>query len=208
MNLVVFGTSLLWGQGLNDADKMHTILARLWQERLPPDEVTIHFLAHLGASTGYLEDGSIDTHREPATHGEVPKLYPTIVQEIEAFDGLGTAPGSVDVILLDAGINDVHITKMLNPITRLDDGLFDVYLIKPVGLMLQVGSHSKPRSRTVQLGRVQNISITTRQPLPIHIDGELVLEIDSKARQIKVAVLPGALRIVLPSLCEVEDKPS
>jgi hypothetical protein len=116
-NWVVLGTSIMWGQGLEDPDKIHNVLKHMLQERFPDRPVNVTFLAHSGASTGFKPDGSIDTHREPRVHGEVPAIYPTILQEIEEFDGLGIRPESIDVVLLDAGINDVHVTKVIDPRT-------------------------------------------------------------------------------------------
>ena len=116
MNIVVFGTSIMWGQGLEDADKIHSVLARKVQQRYPDQQVKVTFLAHSGASTGFKADGSLDTHREPRIDGEVPTLYPTIVQEIEEFDGLNIAPESIDVVVLDAGINDVHVHRIFDPL--------------------------------------------------------------------------------------------
>src|SRR5579871_78351 len=104
MNLVVFGTSLLWGQGLEDKDKIHNVLARLIEQRNPGCTVNVIFLAHSGASTGFNPDGSVDTTRKPRIHGEVPTLYPTILQEMEEFDALNVPPETVDLILLDAGV--------------------------------------------------------------------------------------------------------
>ena len=121
LNLVVFGTSILWGQGLGEPDKIHSRVAAALREQSPGRRVNVIFLAHSGASTGYLSTGSVDTHREPPLHGEVPTLYPTILQEIDAFDELGSPPDSVDVILLDAGINDVHVTRILEPLTQPRD---------------------------------------------------------------------------------------
>ncbi len=116
MNIVVFGTSIMWGQGLEESDKIHSVLARMVQQRYPDQQVKVTFLAHSGASTGFKADGSLDTHREPRIDGEVPTLYPTVVQEIEEFDGLKIAPESIDVVVLDAGINDVHVHKILDPL--------------------------------------------------------------------------------------------
>jgi lysophospholipase L1-like esterase len=116
-NWVVLGTSIMWGQGLADPDKIHSVLKHMLQERFIDRPVNVTFLAHSGASTGYEPNGSVDTHQEPRVDGEVPALYPTILQEIEEFDGLGIRPESIDVVLLDAGINDVHATKVIDPRT-------------------------------------------------------------------------------------------
>ncbi|MEP7289692.1 MAG: SGNH/GDSL hydrolase family protein [Chloroflexota bacterium] len=121
LNLVVFGTSILWGQGLEDGDKIHSVVVQLLRERFPERNVKATFLAHSGASTGFAQDGSVDAHREPRIHGEVPTLYPTIIQEIEEFDALNIPSESIDIVLLDAGINDVHVTTILDPFTTPHD---------------------------------------------------------------------------------------
>jgi lysophospholipase L1-like esterase len=119
MNVVVLGTSVMWGQGLEDHDKIHQLLAQMLRTKHP--EVNMTFLAHSGASTGYHDDGEVDTHRAARLHGEVPTPYPTLVQQIEEFDSVGIAPDAVDIVLLDAGINDVGLERILNPLTSPDD---------------------------------------------------------------------------------------
>ncbi|MEP7289693.1 MAG: diacylglycerol kinase family protein [Chloroflexota bacterium] len=102
----------------------------------------------------------------------------------------------------------------LTPKARIDNGQFDVCIIKPVSLLrllwlvFQVSTKTHTRSQSVQLGRVREITITAKQPLPIHVDGELVPEIGSKARRMAVEIMPGALRIVIPSLCELPQAPA
>jgi len=115
LNVVVLGTSIMWGQGLEDADKIHSVLARMLQARDPTCNVDMIFLAHSGASTGFKPDGSVDTRREPRLHGEVPTAYPTVLQQIDDFDQGGIAAESVDIVVVDAGVNDVHSTTILDP---------------------------------------------------------------------------------------------
>jgi lysophospholipase L1-like esterase len=121
MNIVVLGTSVMWGQGLEDSDKIHNVLAKRLQEKHPQREINLLFLAHSGASTGYKEDGEVDTHTAPRLHGEVPTPYPTVLQEIEEFDSLDIDPESVEVVVFDAGINDVGLERILNPLTSPED---------------------------------------------------------------------------------------
>jgi len=87
------------------------------EERYPDQDMQVMFFAHSGASTGYKPDGSIDSEREPRIHSEVPTLYPTILQEIEEFDARAITLEAVNIILLDAGVNDVHITSILDSMT-------------------------------------------------------------------------------------------
>jgi diacylglycerol kinase family enzyme len=81
-----------------------------------------------------------------------------------------------------------------------------VSLLRLLWLGVQIRTKAHTHSRSVELGKIQEIAVTAEQPLPIHVDGELVPELDSKARTMKVKVLPSALRIVIPSLCQIEIK--
>ncbi len=100
----------------------------------------------------------------------------------------------------------------LTPKAKIDDGQFDLCIIKPVSLLqllwlaVQIRAKAHTHSRAIEMGQIQEIEVTAKEPLPIHVDGELVPELESKARQMKVKILPSALRIVIPSLCEFELK--
>jgi len=100
----------------------------------------------------------------------------------------------------------------LTPSAKIDDGQLDVCIIKPVSLLrllwlgVQIRTKAHMHSRAIEMGRIQEVAVTAKEPLPIHVDGELVPELDSKARTMKVKVLPSALRIVIPSLCEFQLK--
>ncbi len=98
----------------------------------------------------------------------------------------------------------------LTPLAKIDDGYLDVCIIKPVSLprliwlALQIRLNAHTRSKAVILERITEITIITKQALPIHIDGELVPELDSKAKHTVIKVLPAALQVVKPSLCEFD----
>ena len=85
--------------------------------RCPDREMRGMLFAHSGASTGYKPDGSIESKREPRINGEVPALYPTILQVNPGYDAHVIALEAVDIVLLDAGVNNVHITSNLYPTT-------------------------------------------------------------------------------------------
>ncbi len=95
----------------------------------------------------------------------------------------------------------------LTPQAKIDDGYLDVCIIKPVSfprliwLALQISRKAHTHSKSVILERITEITIITKDALPIHIDGELVPELDSKAQRTVVTVLPAALQVVRPSLC-------
>jgi hypothetical protein len=157
LSLVVFGTSILWGQGLEDRDKTHNVLARMLENHMPERVINTYLIAHSGASTGYKRDGTVDTRQLPRIHGEVPTLYPTILQQIDSFGAVGDSqidPASVDIILLDAGVNDVHVTQILDPLTSPKEiaYLVDLYCYQHMLLLLKTLTQKFSRAKVFILG--------------------------------------------------------
>ena len=107
--IVNIGDSVPWGQGLREAQKFDTMI----QEVLKADHpggVTLERLAHSGAVIGF----------HPASGGpapgEVPVALPTVADQCDAFD---RSPRTVDLILVNGGINDVGVATILNPFAIL-----------------------------------------------------------------------------------------
>ncbi len=154
MEILVFGTSLMWGQGLKESDKMHNVLVRKLKARHPEQTINVTSLAHSGASTGYLPDGTIDPKTEPLIDGEVPTHYPTILQEIASFDNLKRPAESIDLILLDAGINDVHIKSIINPLVtphKISE-LVEQFCYEHLKMLVRELLRKFPRARIVIVG--------------------------------------------------------
>lgn len=107
--MVVFGDSVNWGQGLAESDKFYSLVAQGLAERdggpLPEIKVLAHSAAIIGAHV---------TTNQGALDPEVPTPYPTIMQQVNGFTD---APETVDLVLLNGGINDVDIRDLLNPLT-------------------------------------------------------------------------------------------
>lgn len=101
----------------------------------------------------------------------------------------------------------------LTPNSQVNDGHLDVCIIKPISLLwllwlaLLVSHKAHTHSKAVALGRISEMTVVAKEPLPIHVDGELVPELNSKARLMKVKVMPHELRVVIPSLCELGPRP-
>lgn len=106
--IVVLGDSVTWGQGLLEADKIHRLVA----SRIPQAEIAA-MLAHSGAVIGVCGKQT----RDPAD-GEVPTAYPSILQQCDAFND---DPASVDLVLVNGGINDIDVRYILNPMTETAD---------------------------------------------------------------------------------------
>jgi hypothetical protein len=99
-SLLVIGDSVVWGQGLALEHKTASILA----EHLG---VEMQMLAHSGAKIGIR-----DSYTVTMPSAEVPCFFPTILQQLQEFNG---DPASVRWVLLNGGINDVEIQRLFNP---------------------------------------------------------------------------------------------
>ncbi|MCC7448992.1 MAG: SGNH/GDSL hydrolase family protein [Anaerolineae bacterium] len=123
IEIVAIGTSLLWGQGLPDGQKIHTLVQGALQARQTGQHARTLLLAHSGACLGFKADGTEDTHRESRLDGEIPTPFPTLVQQLEEYDQLhdAAAPDQVDLVLVEGSINDVGLQNILNPLLPADD---------------------------------------------------------------------------------------
>jgi hypothetical protein len=99
-NLLVIGDSVVWGQGLAHEHKTASILARHLG-------VEMMMLAHSGAKIGIR-----DSYTVTMPSAEVPCFFPTILQQLQEFNG---DPASVKWVLMNGGINDVEIQRVFNP---------------------------------------------------------------------------------------------
>jgi lysophospholipase L1-like esterase len=112
MRMVVLGDSVVWGQGLLLAEKFSSqIYAGLGGQA--QDDHNFAVLAHSGATIGARAQGT-----GPSLDGEVPDSYPTIFQQCASFDD---DPDTVDVVIVNGGINDVGAFNIVNPLTDSSD---------------------------------------------------------------------------------------
>jgi lysophospholipase L1-like esterase len=107
--IVTLGDSIIWGQGLLPNEKFSTLVQ---QALLPkhPEGVTLESVAHSGAVIG--ATGVIGTPQV----GEVPAARLSI---IEPCDGYSNSPSTVDLVIVNGGINDVGVATILNPLALI-----------------------------------------------------------------------------------------
>lgn len=83
-----------------------------------------------------------------------------------------------------------------------DDGILDYALIRRVSRLMMFrilpevmkGTHGK--FKQVQMGRFQELKLTSERPMAIHTDGEILAGFTSEVTDFEVKILPGALKIV------------
>jgi lysophospholipase L1-like esterase len=101
MTVLTVGDSVCWGQGLLEQHKFDSIFTATRGLQLAR-------VAHSGAVIGTSTDSSTEVE-----NGEVPVAWPSDWQQV-----LAPADWSqVELVLLNGGINDVSLTRILNPLT-------------------------------------------------------------------------------------------
>jgi beta-glucosidase/6-phospho-beta-glucosidase/beta-galactosidase/lysophospholipase L1-like esterase len=106
--MMVFGDSILWGQGLVESQKIHNHVKSFMRQQHGDIETYCDLRAHSGAIIG-IDDPTVAA----ALDGEIPTDYPTITQQAEATDI--DAPETVDLVLVNGGINDINFRRILDP---------------------------------------------------------------------------------------------
>src|SRR5436309_16104993 len=98
IRMLVLGDSIIWGQGLHEAQKIHSLVGQALTEHDPSRQIQTTVLAHSGAYIGIDDDGKEDTRTYPNVDGEVPTKHPTVLQQCtHPVDD----PETVDLILLN-----------------------------------------------------------------------------------------------------------
>ncbi len=93
----------------------------------------------------------------------------------------------------------------LTPDARIDDGKFDLSIIKEISLwrlaLVLIGARlvRHYRSPALEQFQAQHMSITSARPITINIDGEPLPLPGSQASSLSVTVLAAALQVVRPS---------
>lgn len=141
---LALGDSVVWGQGLHDANKFaFKFHAALEQTHGP---IAFTNLAHSGAIIGWR-----NRIVRPAFHGEVPSARPSIVQQLESYPGV---PSEVEWVLINGGINDVDIYRLLNPLLSSNTirQLTRTHCGDDLAALLTQAGHAFPRARIFVVG--------------------------------------------------------
>lgn len=131
-HMLVMGDSVSWGQGLQEHEKFYSIVGAAVQAREGNIKQYTQVLAHSGAIIGEGKDDVV-----APVDGEVPKSFPTILQQCAFFKGEADL---VDLILLDGGMNDVDVRTVLNPFHPADLGKlhYDYFFVSMKKLLVEV----------------------------------------------------------------------
>jgi len=116
--MLVLGDSIMWGQGLREEEKHYTKVRAALEREVVCRKVNLRVLAHSEATI-------LPKHKFcPDAPGEVPARRPTIPAEVELavqdYAGAGVPLTSVGLVVVDGGINDVTVARIINFLTPDD----------------------------------------------------------------------------------------
>jgi len=150
LHILVLGDSVAWGQGLYKEQKFYSIVANKIKSVVPDiqiDDGDIQVLAHSGAPIGK----DIQESRPPL-HGEIPYTYPTILQQVDEYNG---DPLNVNLVLLTACSDDVDAPgKVSNPQipTNTIHQLTDTYCHHDMALLLKKITNKFTNAKVIVTG--------------------------------------------------------
>jgi hypothetical protein len=119
-NVLAIGDSVMWGQGLQQADKF-SYKTRDWIHGQLGIPVSLNVKAHSGAIT--YPDPGFERYESLSYDGEVPTDFPTISHQLDLASSGGPnqpAAGDVDLVLVDGCVNNIKVTNIILPAP--DDG--------------------------------------------------------------------------------------
>ncbi len=104
--IVAAGDSVMWGQGLNHADKFPAQIAAQY-EQLAGRKATLEMRAHSGATLATRENDVLKTLAD--ADSEVPRHDKSITKQVEEVAN----PETVDLLILNGCINDISPTNLV-----------------------------------------------------------------------------------------------
>jgi len=88
----------------------------------------------------------------------------------------------------------------LTPHAKVDDGLLDVTIVKPLGIPTLLWHLPKVFLGTIdkvtnyaRLMRTSKLSVASVHPIPVHVDGEIF---PGDGKDLEIEIVPGALTVI------------
>jgi diacylglycerol kinase family enzyme len=88
------------------------------------------------------------------------------------------------------------------PEARLDDGRLNYCAIRKISRLMmfrlvpEFMKGTQGRFQPVRMGTCQRMVVDSRQPLFVHLDGEIFSGFETKNRHLSIEVLPGAIHLI------------
>lgn len=91
---------------------------------------------------------------------------------------------------------------LTSPGAAMDDGLLNYAVIEDISrpmmfrLIPEVMRGTHGRFRQVRLGAFRRMKLTSTEPIPVHVDGEIFADFHSNVNELTIEVKPRALRVI------------
>jgi hypothetical protein len=167
--MAVIGDSIIWGEGLQSPDKIHSLVETYEQTLHPGMSVYKTVKAHTGAILSWGAAISGIEH-----DGDIPQDYPSIQQQANSLSTLPNA-ATVDLILVTACANDVGFEHFLDPLATQTSIAARVsqYCLNDMTAFLASTAAHFPAAKIIVGGYFQGISLDSDPAYFIHITGVL-----------------------------------
>jgi lysophospholipase L1-like esterase len=109
LEMAVLGDSVLWGSGLEEEQKLWSLVRRWLEEN--GESVRVRVLAH---ALAVVERDAVKD-AAPPVWGEVRYRYPSITYQALEDPRLGDDPEAIGLVLVNGGINDLGPLNLVNP---------------------------------------------------------------------------------------------
>jgi len=110
--ILVLGDSVAWGQGLRHFQKMHNVLAK----QIYRTAGFVPYVAQYAHSGGIIGAGLPRARQQPWWPREIPSPHDTLFEQCDVAHDF-EIDNRFDLIIVCAGINDVDVTRIFNPLT-------------------------------------------------------------------------------------------
>ena len=173
IDLLVIGDSFIWGQGLNESQKIYTLTAD-WLgggTGAKGRDVAVKVKAHSGATIkfrkeealAYQRAGRDETYRyDPEVNVGFPSMWKQVEVAAEEYRAAGK-PNGADLILISGGITDISVAKLLDPFgdEKLLPGLIERYCRDDMFDLIEHAARQNPNSVIAVVGYFPIVSNKT-----------------------------------------------
>ncbi len=155
--MLVIGDSIMWSEGLQEPDKIHSLVEAYERTLHPGMSVYKSVKAHTGAVLSWNNPISGTAH-----DGDIPQDYPSIQQQANEFASSPNA-ATVDLILVSACANDVDFKNFLDPMATQASIAAKVsqYCLGDMTAFLQKTATQFPSAKIIVTGYFQGLSMDT-----------------------------------------------
>jgi hypothetical protein len=167
--MFVMGDSVVWGEGLQEPDKIHS-LVEAYEKTLHPGMSVYKFVkAHTGAVVSWNNPINGVAH-----DGDIPQDYPSIQQQADEFANTPNA-ATVDLILVNGCANDVGFENFLDPMATQASiaARISQYCLGDMTAFLQKMATQFPSAKIIVPGYYQGLSMDTDPGYYVNLVGVL-----------------------------------